>query len=315
MNEQQFIGIEGGGTKFVCSYGSSPSDLHERTVIDTQDPQQTIPELLKYIGSVRKKTPIDGIGAAIFGPLDLNLCSPTYGYITTTPKSAWANFDFVGALHQGCHLPVAFDTDVNGAAFGEYCWGAGMGLQDFIYLTVGTGIGGGVMINGKLVHGAMHPEMGHMLIPPDLTHDRFEGICNYHKHCLEGFASGPAIKARWNVKSALDLPPEHRAWDLEAEYLGIALANYTLTLSPQRIILGGGVMRQTHLIEKVRQEFLKQLNGYLKYPTYIDNVAEYIVSPALGENSGICGAIALAKQMFQEGNCQRQPLKLIRSRA
>ncbi len=290
----QFIGIEGGGTKFICAYGSGPNDLHERTQIRTAIPEVTMGELIEYIRNIQKKVKISGIGASVFGPLDLDTDSRTYGYITSTPKQAWVNFDFVGTLKRELNLPIGFDTDVNAAAISEYRWGNAKNLSDFLYLTVGTGIGGGIIVDHKLVHGAMHPEMGHILIPQDIRHDSFPGVCKYHGNCLEGLASGPAIKERWRVKSALDLPEEHPGWELEANYLGIALANYTMSFSPKRIIIGGGVMRQTHLISKIRQQLLKHLGGYIQNSTVIQGIENYIVEPGLHENAGVCGAIALA---------------------
>ncbi|MFT3741787.1 MAG: ROK family protein [Gammaproteobacteria bacterium] len=294
----QFIGIEGGGTKFVCAYGSGPDDLHDRTVIKTGKPEETIPEIFEYIRSVLKKVDIKAIGISVFGPLDLNKASKTYGYILPTAKVEWSNFDMVGAFQREFNLPIGFDTDVNGAAIGEYRWGAAQGLSDFIYLTIGTGIGGGAMINNKLLHGAQHPEMGHIMIYQDKTVDPFEGVCSHHKNCLEGLASGPSMKVRWNVNSALDLPEDHPAWDIEAHYLGIALATYTMTLCPHRIIMGGGVMRQAHLLPKVRKEMLKVLNGYILNETVATHTDQYVIGPGLVENSGILGAIALAEHSY-----------------
>jgi fructokinase len=291
---QQYIGIEGGGTKFVCAYGNHPSDLKDRTVIKTCSPNKTMQEIVDYIRVVQRKTDIHGIGLAVFAPLDLNPLSSTYGYITSTPKPGWQFYNIVGALKKAFHLPVGFDTDVNGAALGEYKWGAAKNINDFVYLTVGTGIGGGAMINGQLVHGAMHPEMGHLLIPQH-PNDSFKGVCPYHQHCLEGLASGPAILARWNVSNATELPEHHEAWDLEAYYLGMGLANIIMTYSPKKIILGGGVMHCVGLLEKIRLAVLKSLNGYISCEQIINNINNYIVKPGLHDNSGICGAIALAE--------------------
>ncbi len=297
-----FIGIEGGGTKFVCVHGSSPENLQDRTVIKTQSPENTMRDVIAYIHAVQTKTKVDAIGLAIFGPLDLEQTSATYGYVTTAAKPGWAQYNVVGALKQAFDLPIGFDTDVNGSAIGEYRWGAGHDLSDFLYLTIGTGIGGGAMVNGKLLHGASHPEMGHILIPQDTHRDSFEGVCPYHKNCLESLASGPSMKTRWKVNSALDLPEYHEAWDLEAHYLAIGLTNYILTLSPKRIIMGGGVMRQTHLLPKIRAEIVKCLNSYIKDDKIIQHLDTYIVNPGLGEDSGICGAIALAEKAFSERN-------------
>lgn len=297
---KQFIGIEGGGTKFICAYGSGPDDLKERTQIKTETPEATMRNVIDYIKSVQKKVKIDAIGASIFGPLELDLQSPNYGSITTTPKHSWINFNFVGALKKEFNLPIGFDTDVNGSAISEYRWGAAKGLSDFLYLTVGTGIGGGLMANHKLVHGAMHPEMGHILIPQDKSVDPFPGVCDYHGNCLEGLASGPSLKERYKVKSALDLSEDHKAWDIEANYLGVALANFTMILSPKRIIIGGGVMRQDHLLPKIRQKMLRNLGGYIQNPTVVKNIDTYVVKPGLQENAGVCGAIALAELALAE---------------
>lgn len=289
-----FIGIEGGGTKFVCAYGSGPNDLQGRTVIRTETPDITMRALAEYIRDVQSKVTISGIGASIFGPLDLDLDSPKYGYITTTPKHDWINFDFVGTLKREFNCPVGFDTDVNAAAISEYRWGAAQNISDVLYLTIGTGIGGGLIVNNQLVHGAMHPEMGHILIPQHKD-DNFSGVCEYHGNCLEGLASGPAIKDRWQVKSALDLPETHPGWEIEASYLGLALANYTLTLSPKRIIVGGGVMRQDHLLPKIRRQLISHLGGYIQNQTVIQGIDNYVVKPGLEENAGVLGAIAIAE--------------------
>ncbi len=289
-----FIGIEGGGTKFVCAYGSGPDDLQDRTVIRTETPTITMRALIDYIRGVQRKVEIAGIGASIFGPLDLDHTSPTYGYITTTPKHDWINFDFVGALQREFNCPVGFDTDVNAAAISEYRWGAAQNISDVLYLTIGTGIGGGLIVNHQLVHGAMHPEMGHILIPQHKD-DTFAGVCEYHHNCLEGLASGPSLKERWGVKSALDLPEDHPGWEFEASYIGIALANYTLTVSPKRIIVGGGVMRQAHLLPKIRRQLVNHLGGYIQNPTVIQGLENYVVKPGLEENAGVLGAIAIAE--------------------
>jgi fructokinase len=294
----QFIGIEAGGTKFVCAYGNSPDTLSERTVIPTETPEITMKAVGDFIRRAQKKTDILAIGVGTFGPLDPDPHSKTYGYITTTPKKHWANYDFAGYLHREFELPVGFDTDVNAAALGEYRWGAAQGLSDFIYITVGTGIGAGAMVNHQLLHGAMHSEMGHILIPQDASVDAFEGVCPFHKNCLEGLASGPSMNARWGVESALDIPESHKAWDIEADYLAKACSTYTMCLSPKRIIMGGGVMRQTHLLAKIRPKILDCLAGYIKNETVIDGIDNYVMLPGLGEDSGILGAIALAQHAF-----------------
>lgn len=295
----QFVGIEAGGTKFVCAYGTGPNDLHHIEQITTQTPEITLPAVIDYIHKAQQQANIKAVGLACFGPLDLNRHSKTYGYITTPPKLAWQYCDIVGIISQQVDLPIGFDTDVNGAAIAEYYWGAGQHLTDFVYTTVGTGIGSGSISNGKIVHGAMHPETGHIFIPHDTTADPFPGVCPYHQDCLEGLASGPALEQRWHIQSAQNLPEDHPGWDLEAKYLGCAMANYTFVLSPQRLIIGGGVMRQQHLLPKIRRHTLAWINQYVKNAT-VENMENYIVKPDLEQNSGICGGIALARQVHTE---------------
>ena len=291
-----FGGIEAGGTKFVCAVGDSTGTVHEKIRIPTRTPNETMPELIAYFKDVHSKAPLSAIGVASFGPVDPDPDSPTFGYITTTPKPGWAQFNFVGAMRGAFGLPVGFDTDVNGAALGEYRWGTGQGLDNFIYITVGTGIGAGGMVNGKLLHGLMHPEMGHIFVPHDKRHDPFEGVCPFHGDCLEGLASGPSINKRWKVKSCSDeLPDDHEAWELESGYLAAALCNYIMILSPKRIIIGGGVMKHESLLSKIHPKVIALLNGYIKHKTILEDIENYIVAPGLGDQSGICGAIALAE--------------------
>lgn len=289
---RSYYGIEAGGTKFVCAWGSDPHHLYDRIVIPTTTPEETLQQVIAHIRFVSQKTALSGIGAAVFGPIGLNAEDQHYGYITSTPKQQWRYTDFVGILEQATDLPVTFNTDVNVTAMGEYFWGAGKGLSDFIYMTVGTGIGAGAIVNGKLCHGALHPEMGHILVPK-LANDHVESVCDYHAACLEGLASGPAIQARWDVKDAMLLPQDHLAWEMEADYLAAALMNYTLCLSPKRIIMGGGVMQQTHLFPLIRKKLNALLAGYVNH-RYLDNMDAYVVPPLLKNNAGVLGAIALA---------------------
>ncbi|MCF6777265.1 ROK family protein [Thiotrichales bacterium 19X7-9] len=292
-------GIEAGGTKFICAVGDSEGKIFKKIRIDTTTPEETISEVVTFFKSQNNQYPIKAIGCGAFGPIDPNKKSTTYGCITSTPKPNWQNFNIVDALSESLQLPVGFDTDVNAAALGEYYWGSARGLSDFIYLTVGTGIGGGAMINGKLLHGAMHAEMGHILIPQDKAKDPFDGICPYHNNCLEGLASGPALKSRWQVDSALKLANDHPAWEIQAEYLAIALCNYIMTLSPQRIILGGGVMKQSHLFPLIRQKVKQKLNDYI-VNEMVNHLDESIVPVSLGDNTGVMGALALAKRAHLE---------------
>ena len=284
-------GIEAGGTKFVCAVGSGPDDIRAEARFPTTTPQETIERTIAFF---KRQGTLAAIGVASFGPLDPNPASPTFGYITSTPKPGWANTDLVGPLKAALGVPVGFDTDVNGAALGEHRWGAAQGLDTFIYLTIGTGIGGGALVEGNLLHGLMHPEMGHIRIPHDRELDPFEGICPFHGDCLEGLASGPAIEARWGTR-AETLPPDHPAWELEAAYLAYALVNFTLTLSPQRIILGGGVMEQAHLFPLVRAKVRELLNGYLQVSGILEGIDNFIVPPGLGNRAGVLGAMAVGE--------------------
>jgi len=276
-------GIEAGGTKFVCAIADEPPRLLARTEFPTTTPAETIGRAVEFF---RAQDRLPGaIGIASFGPVGLNPASPNFGFITSTPKSGWRDTDLAGAVRRGTGLPVAFETDVNAAAVGEWRWGAAQGLDTFLYLTIGTGFGGGGMVNGRLMHGLVHPEMGHIRVPHDLAADPYPGGCPFHGDCLEGLAAGPAIEARWGRRGET-LPPDHPAWDLAAQYIALGLVTWICTLSPQRIILGGGVMRQAGLIDRIRTKVPALLNGYVEAPG--------IVLPALGGDAGVLGAIALA---------------------
>jgi fructokinase len=235
------------------------------------------------------------VGIASFGPIDLRAGASTFGYITSTPKSGWANTDFAGAVSRALRVPVGFDTDVNAAALGEWRWGAGRGVGSLVYLTIGTGIGGGGVFDSHLMHGLVHPEMGHMRIPHDRAADPYPGCCPYHGDCFEGLACGPALAERWGKPSEV-LPADHPAWALEAHYVALALVNVICTLSPERIILGGGVMASPHLFPLIRADVRSLLAGYVQSPAITDNIAEYIVPPGLGDRSGVLGAMALAER-------------------
>jgi fructokinase len=285
-------GIEAGGTKFVCAAGTGPDNILNQIQLPTALPKKTLNKAIWFFKQV--KAPLAGIGIASFGPLDLDKKSATYGSITTTPKPGWANTDLVNILKNALNVPVSIDTDVNGAAIGEGKWGAAKRLSNFIYLTIGTGIGGGAVINGKPVHGLVHPEMGHILIPHDRENDLYEGCCPYHKDCFEGLASGMAVGKRWG-KPAEKLPPDHKAWDLEADYISAGVMNLILTISPQRVILGGGIMKAPGLLEKVRERVKILLNNYVNSPMTGEKIDHYIVRPGLGDMAGVLGAIALAE--------------------
>ncbi len=278
--------IEAGGTKFVCAVGNDNGEMLERIQIPTTIPEQTIPMVIEFF----KGHEIKALGIGSFGPLDLNEKSDTFGYITSTPKHGWCNFPFVETMKKALNIPVAFDTDVNAAAWGEFLFGAGKG-SNCLYITVGTGIGAGAVIGGKCLHGLSHPEMGHIFLRRHPL-DRFEGVCPYHKDCLEGLASGPSIEKRWGIKGE-NLLKDHQAWKLEVHYLAQALLQYILILSPEKIIMGGGVMKQSHLFPSIHNEVQRLSEGFLKLPL----LEEYIVTPGLGADSGILGALMLAKDI------------------
>jgi len=286
-------GIEAGGTKFVCTIASGPHDIRAEIRFPTTSPEETIGQAIDFFQRQATALPIHAIGVGTFGPIDLDPASPTCGTITTTPKPGWANTDIVGRLRAGLHVPVAFDTDVNAAAFGEYRWGAAHDRDPSIYITVGTGIGGGIICQGRPLHGLIHPEVGHMLLPHDRAIDPFPGVCPYHQDCFEGLASGPALHARWGQPSET-LALDHPAWELEARYIAFAISNLILSHSPRRVVLGGGVMQRDSLFPIVRRNVQHILNGYVQAAEIGEYIDEYIVPPALGKRAGVLGAIALA---------------------
>lgn len=278
-------GIEAGGTKWVCAIGDGPDDLRELATIPTTTPAETLDAAASFFQQNGK---IAGIGVGSFGPIDYER-----GAITTTPKPGWANTDVVGALRSALDVPVAFDTDVNAAALGEQRWGAAVGLSTFSYVTVGTGIGGGGMANGRLMHGLLHPEFGHIRIPHDRARDPFEGVCPYHGDCFEGLASGESMRQRFGVPADELVDPD--AWALEAEYIALGLVNVICTLSPQRIILGGGVMSAPGLLSLVHDRVPSLAGDYFDSPALREGIGEYVVRPALGDRAGVIGALELAR--------------------
>jgi fructokinase len=277
-------GIEAGGSRFRCAWGTGPDDA-EVAEFPTTGPSETIARAIEFF---QTREPVEAIGIGSFGPIDPDPRSPTFGYITTTPKRVWRNFDFAGAVRAAIPVPVAFDTDVNAAALAESRWGAARSLRSFVYLTAGTGLGGGAFIDGRLLHGRLHPEMGHIRIPHDRARDPFPGNCPYHGDCLEGLAAGPAIAERWGTAAHM-LPDGHPCWDLEAEYLALGVASLACVLSPERIVLGGGVMQREELFPKIRGRVGELLNGYVEPPD--------IVPPLLGTRAGVFGALVLAALM------------------
>lgn len=281
--------LEAGGTKMVCSIGDETGRLFERETFPTTTPAETMPLLIDFF----RRAQVEALGVASFGPVDLHEGSTTYGYITSTPKLSWRNYPFYPTLSEALGVPAGLDTDVNAAALAEHTLGAAAGKASCLYVTVGTGIGGGLVVENNLVHGLVHPELGHIWLR---THDEDpmpHGICPYHDGCLEGLANGPSIEARWGQKAHL-LPPDHPAWALEAYYLAQMCMTTILVFSPEKIILGGGVMQQTHLFDPVRRHVQQMLGGYVQHTAILDAIDTYIVPPGLGTDSGVTGALLLA---------------------
>ncbi|WP_298337812.1 ROK family protein [uncultured Erythrobacter sp.] len=278
-------GIEAGGTKFVLAVGHSPTEIIERHEIPTRDPATTLAQAGDWFEG---QGSISSLGIASFGPVELDRSSPLWGHITNTPKPGWENCDLAGYFAKRFGVPIGFDTDVNGAALAEYQHGAGKGASSLAYITVGTGIGGGLVLDGQAVHGAAHPEMGH-IFPRRHNDDReFAGICPHHGDCLEGLASGPAIKARWGA-SLSELPTDHLAQEIIALYLA-QLANSLIAMTAVEIIvLGGGVMKTDGLTERVAR--MASELGARYFP---GGSKHKIVSPDLDQNAGLAGALMLA---------------------
>lgn len=284
--------LEAGGTKMVCAVGDETGKVFERISMPTVTPEETMPQMIEYF----KEKQIEALGIGCFGPIDPDPKSETYGYITSTPKLAWQNYNIVGAFREALGCPVGFDTDVNGSALGEATFGITRGLDCSIYLTVGTGIGAGVYINGQLLHGMMHSEAGHILLRRH-PEDTYAGKCPFHGDCFEGLAAGPAIEARWG-KKAVELAQEPKVWEIEAYYIAQALVNYTMVYSPRRIVLGGGVMHQTQLFPLVREKFREIMAGYVR-TRELEDLESYIVPYSLGDNQGIMGCLQLAVRALE----------------
>ncbi len=287
--------VEAGGTKFVCAVGNEFGEVIKKVRIDTTNPEETLGKVFEFF----KSYDVKAVGLGCFGPLDLNEASKTFGYITTTPKKAWRNYNILEAFKRELHIPVLLDTDVNASCIGEATYGSGKGIKNCLYLTVGTGIGGGALVNGELLHGLLHPEMGHILVRKH-KEDSYEGKCPWHHSCLEGLASGPALKERLGGKGAEELEEDSPLWDYVAYYLAQALMNYVLILSPEIIILGGGVMHNEHLLKKTRESFKELLAEYVIHRNFKEDIEKYIISPALGDDAGIVGALALGKLALEK---------------
>jgi len=279
--------LEAGGTKMVCAIGDEEGRISKRAVFPTQTPDITMPALIGFFADEG----IEALGIGCFGPIDPNKNSRFYGYITSTPKLAWKNYNIVKTFYDALNIPIGFDTDVNAAALGEAAWGALADCEVGMYITIGTGIGAGICIHGRPLHGLMHPEAGHILLRK-LENDHYEGNCPYHSNCFEGLAAGPAIEGRWG-KKAYDLKDVPEVWDMEAHYIAQALADYIFCYSPNRIVLGGGVMHQDQLFPLIREKVLEYLGGYISSDLINKNIDKYIVPTGLGDDSGIKGALRL----------------------
>lgn len=282
--------IEAGGTKFVCAVGEENGKVVDRIEIPTTVPEETMGRVIEFF----KKYRVDAVGIGSFGPIDVNNESQTYGFITSTPKTAWKDYPFVQKIKDAFDVPVGFNTDVNVAALGEGTFGAARGIDSCLYITVGTGIGAGAIVQGKLLQGLSHPEMGHILVRRHHK-DSYQGKCPYHGDCLEGMASGPAIEERWGIKGA-DLSGRADVWDLEGYYLAQAIMQYILILSPKKIILGGGVSNQEQVFTAIYKYLPELIRDYVSIP----ELSNYIVRPELGNNAGISGALIMAYQTLKE---------------
>ena len=281
--------LEAGGTKMVCAIGDEKGIIFDKMTIPTLTPADSVPEMIEYFS----KNNIDALGIGSFGPIELNRSSSAYGYITSTPKKAWTHYNLVGNFTKRLSCPIGFDTDTNAAALGEASFGVTRGLDSSMYITIGTGIGVGIIVENKLLHGMLHPEAGHILLAKHPS-DTYKGNCPYHRNCFEGLASGPALEERFGAK-ADTLMNREDVWELEAYYIAQALVNYTLTVSPKRIVLGGGVMHQKQLFPLIRAQFAKMMNGYIKTKELKD-LEYFIVASTLNDNQGILGCFKLAEE-------------------
>jgi fructokinase len=286
MSKKRYGLVEAGGTKFVLGVATDKDNIEATTRIDTTTPEETIGAVLDWF---REQGKLDAIGVASFGPLELDRLSPHWGHIGQTPKPHWSEADIAGPLQRAFDCLIAIDTDVNGAAFAEYHWGGGQGQRSMLYFTIGTGVGGGAIVDGKILHGLSHPEMGHIRLPLHPDDLAFAGNCPFHGACLEGLASGPAIQARWGM-SLSQLPVDHPAHDIIAFYIAQTVVTMQAIFAPGRIIFGGGVMGTPGLIERVRQQAVALASGYFR-----GDPNEIVVLPVLGDKAGLLGALALVQ--------------------
>lgn len=284
-------GVETGGTWCVCAIGTGPEEIHSQEQFRTTDPEHTLERIIEFF---RRGPSVEAVGIGSFGPVDLDPRSPTWGCVTSTPKPGWRNVALAPVVRERLGVPVAFDHDVGVAALGEHHWGAGREARALCYLTVGTGIGAGLMIDGEPWHGLIHPEVGHLRIPHPQERDPFPGSCPMHGDCWEGLACGPAIERRWGTPAS-ELPDEHPAWELEADYLALGILSIVFVFSPDRIVVGGGVMERGGLLGMVRVRLRELIAGYLQTPLLGQDIDSFLVPPALGDRAGVLGAIALAQ--------------------
>ncbi len=295
MSAREVLGaVEGGGTKFVCMIGTSPTDVVDEVTIPTSDPAATLGAVIEFLQQPRSECHLAAVGVSMFGPLGLNPEQPGFGGTLATPKPGWSHVRVVSPLARRLAVPIGFDTDVNGAVLGEARWGAAQDLDPVVYLTVGTGVGGGALVNGGTIHGLLHPEMGHVPMP-SLPGDDYTGWCPFHGRCLEGLVCGPALAERCG-RPVSELSPDDPVWDLTARYLAYGLSTLVLTLSPRRIVLGGGVMRQARLLPLVRRALREILNDYVRAPEIQEKIDDYVVLSTLDQKAGLYGALVLAER-------------------
>ena len=286
-------GVETGGTWCVCALGQGPEEIRAEVQFPTTEPEATLARIAEFFRAQPRPAAI-GVGA--FGPVDLDPASPHWGYVTTTPKPGWRGVSVARVLGQALRVPIAFDTDVAAAALGELRWGAGRGAESVCYVTVGTGIGTGLVSGGRPWHGLVHPEGGHMRVPHDRDRDPFAGNCPMHGDCWEGLASGGAMAERWGARPE-ELEEGHPGWALEADYLALGILNLTLVASPERVIIGGGVLEHPPLLGMVRERLPGLMGGYIGAPELGPDIDRYLVAPGLGDRAGVLGAIALAQAL------------------
>lgn len=301
-----FAGVEMGGTKVMVAFGTGPEDLSDPVRIPTTTPEETLTNVERLIASAATEARLLGIGVATFGPARLERTAPDWGTLLPTPKPGWSGAVIGPRLADAFGVPVAFETDVTGASMGEGRWGASRGLSDHAYVTIGTGVGVGLIVNGAPLHGALHPEAGHIKVRRDPARDPFEGCCPFHGDCLEGLVSGPAIAARVG-RPGETLSADDPVWDLIADYLAQAMATLTFVTAPQRIVIGGGVGSHPAVLLATQRRLAKELNGYMPHLTSDEAIQAFLVRPALGERSGVLGAIALAQSLFDTSQTTKAP--------